>query len=233
MVMPRLLLLAVVTVFAISFGATKASAEKIGFAGLSFPAYQADLAIQACGKYLKRYAYVVLAYSPADKFWCVYGDAGFAEGNRKEVVQNCNRSLVGAEAKSARCRLLMENGKIIDRDYYRTLRSDSRLPVNIEIFDGPTQKASRTTGYLSTGRMLSSTTMEGKLTTKGGTVLCQGKVLFGAAGSRFEGICFDEFKFTGKVPEPSGYMMHEGHWVQRVTMTFKHKDSYIAVSPRD
>lgn len=212
---------------------TPAAAEKIDFTGLSFPAYQADLAISACSKYLNRYEYVVLAYSPSDSFWCVYGDAGFAATSRKEAVENCNRSLAAAEAKLTKCRLLMENGKIIDRKYLNTLRSDSRLPVNIEIFDGPTKKASRTTGYLSTGRMLSRSTMEGKLTTKGGSVLCRGKVLFGGSGARFEGVCFDKFTFTGRVPEPSGYMMHEGHFVQRVTMKFKHKDSYIALSPRD
>jgi hypothetical protein len=226
-------LMLIVSALAISCGPTKGSAEKIDFAGLSFPAYQAELAIKACGKYLNRYEYVVLAYSPGDRFWCVYGDAGFAASNRIEAVKNCNKNLVAAEAKLTKCRLLMENGKIIDRKYFSTLRSDSRLPVNIEIFDGPTQKATRTTGYLSTGRMLSKTTIEGKLTTSRGAVLCRGKVLYGLSGGRFEGICFDKFKFTGKVPEPSGYMMHEGHLVQRVTMKFQHKDSYIAVSPRD
>ena len=207
-------------------------AEQLDYSRLTYPAYPVDMAIQACKKYLKRSTHIVLAYSPGGSKMCIYGDRELASESRALALKDCNKARSSEERRLSKCRLVMESGKIIDPDFYKSQSRESRLPVNIEIFDGKIGKTSQTTGHLTTGRFLSATSVEARLVTSGGAVLCKGKATFAGPSERFDVICFDEFRFTGPVPKPDGYMMYEGQFVQRVTIKVKHKKSYIVVSPR-
>lgn len=209
-----------------------ASAEAMNFANLSYPAYPVDQAIQACAKNLKRFEYVVLAYSPGGAMMCVYGDQELRKSSRDIALKNCNQNRTAAEAKLTKCRLVMENGKVIDTKFYKSQRRDARTPMDIEIYDGKTKKLSKTTGFLSSGRFLSRTSIEVKLTSGGGAVLCRGVMKFTGFSARFEATCFDKFVFSGAVPKSDGFTMYEGQFVQRLTMKVKHDKSYISIKPR-
>lgn len=216
-----------------AFFAPKAAlAEQMDFSNLSYPAYPVDQAIQSCAKNLKRYEYVVLAYSPGGAMMCVYGDQGLRKSSREIALADCNKNRSAIEAKLTKCRLVMENGKIFDSKYYKTLRRDARTPMDIEIFDGKTGKLSRTTGFLSSGRFLSRTSVEVKLTSSGGAVLCSGVMKFNGFSANFKATCFDKFVFSGPVPQSDGFAMYEGQFVQRLTMKVKHEKSYISIKPR-
>lgn len=202
------------------------------FSNLSYPAYPIDQAIQSCAKNLKRYEYAVLAYSPGGAMTCVYGDRSLRESSRAMALKECNGNRSAAEAKLTKCRVVMESGKVVDARFYKSQRRDARTPMDIEIYDGKTGKLSRTTGFLSSGRFLSRTSVEVKLTTSGGAVLCKGVMKFTGFSARFEATCFDKFTFSGKVPKSDGFAMYEGQMVQRLTMKVTHEKSYIAIKPR-
>ena len=207
-------------------------AERMDFSNLSYPLYPIDQAIQSCAKNLKRAEYVVLAYSPGGAMLCIYGDQEMRKSSREIALSDCNKNRTAAESKLTKCRLVMENGKIIDRKFYASQRRDARTPMDIEIYDGKTKKLSRTTGFLSSGRFLSRTSIEVKLTSSGGAVLCKGVMKFTGFSARFESTCFDKFVFSGPVPKSDGYTMYEGQMVQRLTMKVKHEKSYISIKPR-
>lgn len=104
--------------------------------------------------------------------------------------------------------------------------------MDIEIYDGKTKKLSRTTGFLSSGRLLSHTLIELKLTTSGGAVLCKGVMRYLEFSATFKTTCFDKYVFSGPVPKSAGFMMYEGQLVQRLTVKVKHEKSYISIKPR-
>lgn len=215
-----------------AFAPSAAKAQQLSLEGVKYPAYPVDQTIQACSRNLRSFEYVVLAYSPGGAATCVRGVKGLAKESRAQALQDCNSNRSGAEAKLTKCRLVMENGKIIDASFYKSQRRDARTPVAIEIFDGKTGKLSRTTGHLSSGRLLSRTSIEVKLTSSGGAVLCEGVMKFTGLSARFEATCFNSFAFSGRVPKSDGFAMYEGQFVQRLTMKLKHEKSYISIAPR-
>jgi hypothetical protein len=219
-------------VMAFACSPRQALAERMDFSNLSYPAYPIDQAIQSCTRLLKRYEYVVLAYSPGGAMMCVYGDQELRDSSREIALKDCNKNRTATEAKLTKCRLVMENGKVIDRKFYSSQRRDARTPMEIEIYDGKTNKLSKTTGFLSSGRFLSRSSVEVKLTTSGGAVLCSGVMKFTGLSARFEATCFGKFVFSGPVPKSAGFMMYEGQMVQRLTMKAKHEKSYISIKPR-
>ena len=228
----RLLAVLTCTLMFVTFANKPAAAEKMDYSNLSYPSYPIDQAIQSCAKKLKHNEYVVLAYSPGGAMMCVYGDKGLEKKSRTMALNDCNKNRTVAEAKLTKCRLVMENAKIIDAKFYKSQRRDARTPVDIEIYDGKTGKLSRTTGFLSSGRFLSRTSVEVRLTSSGGAVLCSGVMKFNGFSATFKATCFDKFVFAGPVPETAGYAMYEGQFVQRLTMTANHGKSYISIKPR-
>ena len=218
---------------AAAYSSHSASAQQLKLSGVKYPAYRVDQVLQACNRNLKSFTFVALAVSPGGAATCMRGDREFAKESRKQALDDCNQNRTAAEAKLTKCRLVMENGKIIDTKFYNSQRRDARTPMDIEIYDGKTKKLSRTTGFLSSGRLLSETSVEVKLTTSGGAVLCYGVMKRSGFSARFEATCFDKFVFSGQVPKPAGFMMYEGQMVQRLTMKVKHEKSYISISPRN
>jgi hypothetical protein len=233
MMLRRTLSFWVLVVLVAVSGPKAAIAEAMDFSNLSYPSYPIDQAIQSCAKNLKRHEYVVLAHSPGGAMMCVYGERGLEKSSRATALKFCNQNRTAAEAKLTKCRVVMESGKIVDRKYYNSQRRDDRSPVDIEIYDGKTNKLSRTTGFLSSGRFVSRTTVEVKLTSSGGAVLCRGVMKWSGFSARFEATCFDKFVFSGPVPKPDGFMMYEGHMVQRLTLKVKQEKSYISIKPRN
>ena len=80
----------------------------------------------------------MLAASSFGAYYCVHsrdnGDYG------AQVVQFCNRLNPASVRPQAPCQIVWENGRLVDKKFYKAMAKDIHIPVAIQSTDGVNKK---------------------------------------------------------------------------------------------
>ena len=172
-----------------------------------FPNYVVDILLERCMSNQVRGSHAVFAFSPIETSFCSHGTADLPT-HRKLALQRCMRQMPMGLRSTIKCSIVVEDGRVVNRSLLSSSRKDISAPADIEIFDGETGKTEKRRGLVSTGRYVSLTHQNARITLDDGKLLCEGFRIERSSGLGFEGKCFGKFEFKGSLPQPSGVFLY-------------------------
>ena len=97
--------------------------------------YGIDHPIDECKAYFRPGVHVAIAFSTTQTSHCVYGSRGGLAAVRAEAITICTRNVPANLRKKAPCKIIMEDGRIVQGGFVKSLRKPQRAPVSLEIFE--------------------------------------------------------------------------------------------------
>jgi len=123
---------------------------------------------------------------------------------RRSALEMCEKSMQFIRSRhpfSVPCKLVRDRGKIIDKAYGNSLRSEKPVPVDIQIFDGATGQLQKSRGLIAANatKFNGPNPVEHRFEIKAkGITLCLGRIFSRpfSTSLRYEATCFNQ-TFTG------------------------------------
>lgn len=172
-----------------------------------------------------------LAYSPAGYAWCKWKKPSLKEA-RRAAIKRCNEYVPRKMRKLAPCKIIAEEGIILDDKAFNNERRKKKIPVSIETFDALNQIKKLHDGFL----LLPGTVTNGRgsiaLTYPDGSVMCHGTYKASNIRKISRVTCFDEFSFS-KNHIRNLRFIRRGEFFDKVyDMDFSFEGSYVKVRPK-
>lgn len=184
------------------------------------PGYPVDLAIGECQRVKARHRIVV--GSSAGLFVCIHSDGGRGVAPallRNLVAGECTKALPFFIRGKAPCRVVWHNGKVTDRDFYRDMTREFRIPVRIKSWDGVNRREIDYRGHLVAGKVKGTYRNPAhvknlvRLMLDDGRELCRGEI--GTDGDSpvhaFEVTCLGKLRLEGRARQ-KGLIKIDGHY---------------------
>jgi len=210
----------------------------LAFGGLSGPPAKADgnrswidSLIAECAAGDKKNTFASLAYSPAGYAWCKWSNRSIKQ-SRNAAVKACENYVPRKMRKIAPCKIIYEEGMIIDSDAIKHERSPTRVPVAIEIYDRSKDLRQNYSGFMVYGGIVTGDREKLSLINRGGEPICVGDYQTSNLSSVSRANCFGDI-FIAKNVSNLRFFKRGKYYSKAYDMDFSLPDgSYIRARPR-
>lgn len=159
--------------------------------------YPLDWAIDYCRA--NEWGNTALAVADFGASWCAWDYPTKADA-RRAAVDGCRRYVPAALRKGANCKVIYENGRIVDPDRAALMRRDLRMPARIESFNGVARETVVHEGFITLGTAPDELTRTAEIFLGDGTPVCVGAARIRKLSTRFDftATCFGDQVFRGE-----------------------------------
>lgn len=174
------------------------------------------------------------AIAPRGSWYFVYGQRN-SEVAKREALRKCNERLRGRQ-RSFDCYVVDVNGSFVIPNGKKIMSARMAIPVNIEIFDGKTNKLQKTRGFLlphyQHGQKLERN-IKLNIITSNKQEICRGKYSIVSRGEKykFRITCFNKYNFSG-VAETGTWKKYGYFRAPTFVSRLEHGSSYMKLSTR-
>ncbi len=192
--------------------------------------YAIDWALDYCKA--KTRGNTVMAVNDLGTYWCAWDWPSMAEA-RSEALRQCQAQPPATMRKSLPCKVMYENGKIVDPARYKAMRMDLRMPVMIESYNGATKKTENLKGYMVFGGAPDELTRTASIHLADGTAICVGAARLRRLKLQFSftATCFGDQIFKGEA-KVTGLVKIDGLQRLALDLLIRNDPSFARITTR-
>ncbi len=192
--------------------------------------YLIDHGIEDCRKKDEPDNHSAFAYSTGQGYGCSWRYST-PEAARERALLECKKRLHQSLWQKARCKVIWEDGVITDPKTVAAERSDTRIPMTFEIFDGVSGKKEHVRGHMVTGKYSDPKKRPFSFTVGSGAEICSGNYRIQKSGQNAKVYadlrCFDEFSAKINGVPLNKFVKVGSRYVRYFEARFNYKGSYI------
>lgn len=149
------------------------------------------------------------------------------------ALSKCDKLVPRDMREKAPCRIIAVDDEILNITMVNRLRQETRLPVDLEIYDGDTKKRQGMAGAMIFGEALSLTTRKLRVENNNGALICDGTFKHAKRKISVSMNCFGRFKFKDQRSKSSGYFLSKDIYTPIFAIELKHNKSTIKIKPQE
>lgn len=212
---------------AVFFLFASASALTLSPAMADQPKYWLDYFFDKCHAKESNGRRTVMAYSPAGYSHCFSGNHYSQRSARRAAIFRCESRMPVYMRKIAPCRVIYEEGKVLDPEALEIERAPYQIPMTFEVFDGIKNVTTTADGFMVFDKFSDENARPIRLVLLNDRVICEGT--YGSKG--IEGssrmICFGKFRFEGNNIGRAGFFQSGQRYKKYYEINFERERSYI------